>query len=404
MITLAGVFLIALIVPFLFKLKFKNEVTFMEWGGCLLLSCLISGSVYFIGSYDAQQDVEILNGQVNSKKIVKKKCKYPGWYSSSDSFCTNERTREVFSHYETNYCTDSKGNSYACGQTAVYDTEYKYDYPWEQKFYIYTSFDTFKIPRVDKQGAKIPPRYAQTNVGDPASTTHSYTNYLLNAEHSILSPLLISASEEDLALIPAYPGHIYDYYRIDRVVTIGVNISSAERKLWNSDISEIAKVVGPLKQANPIIVLTSHPKDIRYAIERKWFGGKKNDVIVLVGLKGNTIDWVDVITFLSNKGNEFMTRQFKNQIMDIGTLDRTKVLAVTKGTILEKFDREPMENIEELKNSFDPPIGVIIASYVTVFLLSLLLSIIAVRNDIKHYEGNKFNKLLNRIPRRFKHK
>lgn len=378
MLIFIGVFLISLLVPFAFKLKFKRQVTLLEWGACTLGALVISMGVYKLGSFGALQDTEVWNGQVTSLKTVKKDCKYPGWYSSSDSFCTNENTREVYSHTEYYECGTTK-NPQTCSRD-VYDTEYSYDYPWEKKYYVNSTLRQFMISRVDRQGAKEPPRYTQTKVGDPVSITSSYTNYLKAADMSILNPQNISVSQAELDMIPAYPINIYDYYKIDRLILIGANVP--DRKLWNEGISEVAKVVGPTKQANPVIVVTNQPQTIRYAIERKWNGGKKNDIIVLIGVDGDAIEWLDVITFLSNTGNEFMTRQFQTMITEVGTLDRDKILGITKQTIMEKFDRKPMQSVEYLKDEFEPPLWVKITALLSALILSIIFSIIATRNYI----------------------
>lgn len=369
---------ISLLVPFAFKMKFGRAVTLLEWGACTAGSILISFCVFKLGSFNALQDTEVWNGQVTSLKTVKQDCKYPGWYDYSDSFCTNENTREVFSHYEEQ-CYGS-GKDRTCSQVAVYDTEYSYDYPWEKKYYINSTLKQFYVNRVDRQGAKVPPRYTSTNVGDPVAITKSYTNYLLASEQSILNPQHISVSEAELNSVPAYPIGIYDMYKINRLVTIGAAVEDA--KLWNEGISEVAKAVGPTKQANPVIIVTNSPKDIRYAIEKKWNGGKKNDVIVLIGVDKNQVKWVDVITFLSNTGNEFMTREMQNKIIDIGTLDRVKILDAVKSTILAKFDRTPMQSIEQLKDDFQPPLWLKVTAVLLALILSTIFSIIATRNDI----------------------
>ena len=380
MLIFCGIFLISLIVPFLFKLKFKRRVTFLEWGACSLGAMLISFGVFKLGSFGALQDTEVWNGHVTSLQTVKKDCQYPGWYDYSDSFCTNENTREVYSHTEYYECGTTKSPQ-TCSRD-VYDTEYSYDYPWEKKYYVNSTLKQFMIRRVDDRGAKVPPRYTSTQVGDPVSITKSYTNYLKAADMSILNPQNIAVSEQELALVPSYPIGIYDYYKINRFVQVGSKIPAAEVAKWNSGISEVAKVVGPVKQANPVIVVTDQPQYIRYAIERKWNGGKKNDIIVLIGVDGDKVEWVDVITFLSNTGNEFMTRQLQTMITEVGTLDRDAILNITQKTIIEKFDRKPMQSVEYLKDEFEPPLWVKITALLCSLILSIIFSIIATRNYI----------------------
>jgi hypothetical protein len=389
---------ISIIVPLIFKMKFDKDITYFEWLTCICVSIFISFVVYELGSYNSFQDTEVLNTEVFSKKIIRKNCEYPGWYKSPDWFCTNVNTRSVVDHYETKYCTNSKGKSYSCGSSPVYRTEYSYDYPWEQKFYIYSPFKTFKVSRVDRQGAITPPRYLIVNVGDPVSITHSYQNYLLQADQSILSPKNISISKDELSKIPDYPSTIYDMYKINRLITIGMHVDN--EKHWNEAISNVAKTVGPIKQANPIVIITNEPPDIRYAIEKKWLGGKKNDVIVLIGVnKDKTIKWSDVITFMGNTGNEVFTRELKNSINDLKVLDCDKLMVIIKNTVLHKFDRKAMKSIEYLKDSFNPPMWVSITSIICSLIVSIVASILAMKYDF--FNQNFRRKLICRNSQRF---
>lgn len=385
-----GIFIISFIVPFLFKLKYGGRVTILEWLSCTAISIALSFVVYTLGSYNALQDTELLNGYVTAKNVVEKKCKYPGWYEYSDSFCTNEHTREVVDHYEDDYCTDKDGKSYVCGEHPVYRTEYRYDYPWERKYFVHATVSEYTIARIDKQGAKEPPRFTSVAVNDPVSVTHSYENLLLGADASILNPAFIGVNEPDLAKVPAYPINVYDYYLVDRLVTIGVNVTPQERKAWNDGISQVAKSVGHRKQANPVVVLTNEPADFRYAIERKWLGGKKNDVILLVGLKDNTIEWTDVITFIHGTNNEVMSEQLTRLVNEAG-YDREKILGIMQQTILDKFDRLPMQSIEYIKDSFEPPLWVSIASLICSLILSIIASLIATHNAIQENNNESPN-------------
>lgn len=77
-----------------------------------------------------------------------------------------------------------------------------------------------------------------------------------------------------------------------------------------------------------------------------------------------------------------MTRQFQTMIAEVGTLDREKILGITKQTIMEKFDRKPMQSVEYLKDEFEPPLWVKIAALMCALILSTIFSIIATRNYI----------------------
>jgi len=158
----------------------------------------------------------------------------------------------------------------------VYKTQYSYDYPWEKKYWVYSTLRTYQINRVDRQGADVPPRYASVHTGDPVAITGGYKNYLRIAGANILNPDSVQAPIELLNAVPPYPQGIYDYYRMDRLVTVGVSVDAAA---WNKRIELLISRVGRKKKGNLVVFLPSvKDREIRSAISRKWGGGKKNDI------------------------------------------------------------------------------------------------------------------------------
>jgi hypothetical protein len=370
------IFFVALIIPLLAKLKYGDKITSKELILATGISVLVSLGVYFAGSYSQLLDTEVLNAKVIKTHIVKQECQ-SGWSDYSDSFCTNEYTREVVDYYRDVSCTDSNGKSYVCGTEPVYKTQYSYEFDWEKKYFVVSPLSAFTIARVDRQGANIPPRWMGTKIGDPVSITNSYINYLRIADQNILNPANISASAESLLLVPSYPIGIYDYYKLNRVVTISHTLPNI--KDWNTRLSEVNSIVGPIKKANVILVVTTESPDIRFSIEKKWLGGKKNDVIVILGVEGNTIVWSDAITFLSNRGNEFMTRELQDSFEKNPTLEVSSVLNIVEKTVIEKFDRLPMENISYLKDTSEPPLWVILTALITLCISSVAITFAAVK-------------------------
>ncbi len=355
------------------QLMYRRKETWflaMETVGIILISAVIASVAYKAQVFNTSQDTETINGSVTSKKIEKQDCKYPGWYDYSDDFCTNENTRSVVDHYRTVCDADGKN----CRSEAVYKTQYSYDYPWEQKFFVYSNIDDYVIEREDSQGAKTPKRFDIVNVGDPVSKTHSYNNRLLLAGKNILNPQNTAYDEAALAALPTYPGVIFDYYRLNRMISIGLPIDNTEG--WNRRISDANSIIGPAKQANLIVIATDSTKytrDLRNGIYKKWNGGKKNDVIVILGIKNNVVDFVDGITFLNNKGNEYMISEFGNLLekpFAISLIDDIQSI------VMRKFDRTAMESVKYLEDDYQPPFSVILYSIITGIVLNIILILI----------------------------
>lgn len=340
----------------------------------IAICTVLASLAYALIAYANTLDWEIHNGYVTSKEIDRRDCDYPGWRDWPDSFCTNENTRRVFSHYET--VCDSEGKN--CRQEKRYKTQYSYDYPWEQKFYVYSSLsDSYRIDRVDDQGAKTPPRYEIVQQGDPISKRSTYQNHLLNATHSLLNPQNTAVDPELYGKVPEYPGNIFDYYKMNRLITIGISVDT---DAWNSRISYINSKVGHSKQANLIVVLTSESQEIRNAIYKRWNGGKKNDVIVILGVVNNVVEWSDGITFLNNKGNEFLISNLSKLHDQPLSID---MLNFIHENISKSFDRVPMASVKYLADSYVPDASVFLWSLVAL-LFFLVFSFFITKANYSH--------------------
>lgn len=227
----------------------------------------------------------------------------------------------------------------------------------------------FNIDRVDSRGSDEPARFTKVKIGEPYATTKSYVNYVKAVPQS-----LFNVDERKMAqfanLIPAYPT-VYDYYRINRVIAVGVKVPNLPE--WNNYLSEKLRAIGPKKQANVnIIMVNTADQTYRYALESAWSGGKKNDVTVIIGMTGPTaFDWVDTITFGGNAGNSLMTVLMRDRLMALSERDYKTVIDTVAGTVTEKFDRKPMQDFEYLQSSITPPDWAIIACLIVGFILSI---------------------------------
>lgn len=306
-------------------------------GGTLLLAVLIT-----LISNLTYRDTEVLNGFVSGKEIHKFECPINTWNPCENGFDCNCVT--------TTYECGTSESPQTCSTTKC-DTCYKYK--WEQNFFVHSSLQgnrAYKIRRIDEQGANTPPRWASAQTGDPVSITNVYTNYLLGVADSLFSEDGV-AEEKYRAIIPAYPLNVYDYYHIDRLVTVGkVNL---DRKAWNESISRILVQVGPKKQANVIVVVAEGVGiDFANAVRRSWKGFKKNDIVVFAGVDETgkltwtrTMSWSEA-SMVNIKMEAEILRLFSGT-----TLEPVAFTNTIKAVSLEHFERRPMEEFEYLKGS-----------------------------------------------------
>ncbi len=359
-------FTLLMLVPLLISVGslifFKKKVTVWEFLGQIGVAAVFVG-VCLVISYNARTtDTEIWNGQVTQRETHHVSC--------SHSYSCNCRQE----------CSGS-GKNRSC--TTVCDTCYEHSYDVDWSVHSSTG-EIINIDREDRQGLVEPKRWDAVYPGEPFSSSHSYTNYILANPDSVLL-----GSKGDVekykALLPPYPDGIYDYYKHDPVVNLGV--PSVDTKTWEWLVREANKTLGTEKQVNLVVLLVPTPNlDYMQALKEKWVGGKKNDVVVVIGsIDGHKIEWADIMSWTPN--GEFKV-SLKNQIEDIGTLDRKDdIIKAIRETTSAKFERMHMKDFKYLMRSFQPSTTAMWITFILSSLLSFGLALWSILNDITDDES-----------------
>ena len=344
-------FLIAFLVPVALAglaYIFLDGVSLKEFG-CIVLACLVvAGSSAGIVSCANTHDVEVLNGVVTGK----------------------ERNTVSCSHSYQCHChqvCSGSGKNKSCSEQCDTCYEHSWDYDWD----VYTTVGTITIDRVDRQGVNEPHRFAITKMGEPVSTTHSYDNYVKAAPGTLFRHQ--GLKEKYAGTVPEYPQSIYDYWHLDRLVTVGVNVDNP--KAWNHELSRINADLGKPKQVNMIVVLVKNkPDDWYYALEETWIGGKKNDAILVISVDDQMKpQWASVMAWTSN---ELFKVKLRDDIMDEQVINRDTLMTALATNVSKYYVRKPMKDFEYLSSSIVPSttewvitliIAVLIAGGLTVF-------------------------------------
>lgn len=347
MLTIIGIALIPLIVTWVAKIIFPHKITWTEWFVSAAVCCVFAVAGYFVVTSHMMRDVEILNGQVTGKDRI------------HDSY------RES---YSCNCRTDRDGNR-TC------DTCYRtiYTVEWICK----TNIRTVRVDYAESESKSVykkpdPKRYEVVQVGEPVALENSYTNYIKAAPSSLFNK---AVDETYTKHVPNYP-KVYDLYRVNRILNVGeVAIDS---KTWNDRLSEVLKTVGPQKQANIIIVLVQgHGQEFASALEAAWLGGKKNDVIVVIGVSDQQIVWSSVISWTDN---ELFKVQLRDEVYAQKTLDISIIDIIAKHT-LQSFVRKPMEDFEYLKDNIEMGPWTFAILFFFAIVISIGLSYFFYRKD-----------------------
>lgn len=322
----------SLAIPIISKQLFNTSITIQEMLIHCVLVTIVVTSVWNIGKWSKTDDTETLNGY-----IISKHRDHDTYEDPYDCFCT----------------TDSKGNS-SC--STCYETRYTVEW------YAKSTVGQQNFKSLDESSRSVyltpdPAVYANCQAGQPAAANNSYTNYVQAVPQSLFAE---TASAEDFpGKVPAYP-HVFNYYQVDHVLNVDSNVPQSIVTLLDSQIDHMLKDVGAAKQANVIVVLTEiDDPTYRYAVEQTWLGGKKNDIIIFVGLDDMKITWVDIMTWALNSGNELFHVTMRDGISNMNTLDINKLTPFIRSTILELYDRPEMKDYKHLESEIVPPTWVI---------------------------------------------
>ena len=328
----------SLLIPVIAKYFFHTTFTLQEMIIQFVVVILVVTSVWNIGKWSQTDDTEIWNGVITSKH------RDHGTYEEAE---------------DCNCTTDSKGNR-SC--STCYTTHYTVDW------YAKSTVGNIKFDSEDRESRSVydypnPPAYSNCAIGQPAALEHSYVNYVQAVPQSLFAD---KASANDFPeKIPEYP-RVHNFYQVDHVINVDTEISPGQLTILDNGLDNILRALGPSKQANIILILTEiDDPTYRYAVEQSWLGGKKNDIIIFIGLDGNKITWVDVMTWALNSGNELFHVTLRDKISKQKHLDFIGLVPVIGTTVTELYDRPLMKDYEHLKEEITPPDWVI---YLAVFL------------------------------------
>jgi len=294
--------------------------------------------IYKYNIHSILKDTEILNGLVIRKVAEKEICVYDDDFSR----CRNDYSCDCYScnPHDCN-CNEDGKNCSTCYDTCCHTC---FTYPWEKFYMVYHDFGNFEIDRIDKQGKNEPPRFTKVQIDDPVSRKHEYKNYILGAKHSLFSKELIKSEKYK---IPNYPLNIYDYQYLDRVILIGKNLPNLDYKKFNYEYSKFLGEVGKQKQLNSVLVLTDNSQDFTRILEAKWVGGKKNDVIIIIGTNEKA-DILWVYSFGWSKNNRVFIELRENLIQHKKI--NLEIIDIIKKATNQYFERKEMKEFEYLKN------------------------------------------------------
>lgn len=241
-------------------------------------------------------------------------------------------------------------------------------------WYVETSIGRINIDYSESRFSSVysdndPKRYSAIQLGEPVTGHKSFENLIKASKKS-----LFHKNVTDNYPIPQYP-EVYDIYRFDRV------LGTAERSIIDA-ANEMNKTLGPRKGANVIFILTKNQnRSYKHAVENAWLGGKINDIVILIGVEGNSITWADAFTYANSYGNEQLVIELRDALEKIGQFDFNKVLALTETTVSEYYRFQDLKNFDYLKDDMELSTAARISLSIFAFLLYIGTTIFMHKED-----------------------
>jgi hypothetical protein len=307
-----------------------------------IISCLVLFGLDHSNKAELFTDIEVWNGRVNSKDRLH------GQYS--ESYDCNCRTKKRRVSYTTTVGSGKNARSETRYRTETYtecDTCYRQWYT--VKWVCNTTFGSIAIADTKALSPTVynvsdPERYTKIVIGDPASITKPYTNYVQGSEFSILKRRQQQIPTD--VKIAAYPTAIYDIYKLDRFIT-DVDMSVEDKKKWNTMVSELNRDVAGKKQANIVVYVTKYGSNFADMLEAKWDGVNKNDIVLVIGMSENKIGWSKVISWTKREDFKIHVR---DRVNALPVLDSSAVSAILSQEVADKFERRQMKDFQYLEN------------------------------------------------------
>lgn len=304
-------------------------------------------SFFYIGKNSKVSDTQILSGEIVQKE------------------------RKHDDHQEYYECNCNEDGCDQCSRT-VYTVDW-YAVANIGKIHI-DSASSYSSSIYNKSDTE---RYSKIVIGEPASIVCKFKNYIAARPDSVLHNRTVETQYEKI--MPNYPGNVYDFYRINRVVMLGnVPINSKD---WNDKLSNHMKKWGMQNKGNVILVFTDiKSRGFTQSLKNHWLQGKQNDVVIVFGIEANKIVWNDVFSWTEN---EIFKLELSDDLGKIKNIENQELVFETINKHMSKFKYRDMEkDFEYLSDSIEPHFIWMPIAY----LVSLFLSFFVTTFTKKYYE------------------
>lgn len=226
----------------------------------------------------------------------------------------------------------------------------------------------------------------------PTSIKHRYVNYLKGAESLHKKTGGNTIGYEKLLLdYPKVTRGSYGSIYFDRVIVAGeLNVDSTWKKQVDQQLDLALTSLGEKKQVNIVVYLVkSSDQAFLHALEEHWINGKKNDVIVIVGMNQfPMVEWAAVMAWTKIEEFKIILRDNINELSDISDSNiftSTILNQISKKTENGGYLRMPMEELEYLVSDIELPWWSHLLVVLSGAFMAWLVSWALINNQIKNW-------------------
>lgn len=329
-----------------FLFLFNKKMHILEALGASALSILISFIFYKSCVYFETVDQEVWSGQVTSSQYIPKWQEYYEYAVYRTEY-----------YYETvdDYSTDSKGCRYRSGSHQERRSRQVFDHwepttRWHNPSWYYNDTLEGNHSTDEARYQNITSQFGQTDSrpGDRTTMEHNSrfiggdpNDYFAVNKNNYIYPTAIVKSWENrvkaCSSIFKYKKELesdtdlFEYPMPTDEFTHSRVLGPCLVNSWT--LSQVNAVIGPQKHCNLILVaFKSASMTTAQNQESKWFGGKKNDLVITIGGDSSKPDWCYIFGWTES---DLLKQNLQTLILEKGLTD--KVLPEIQSEILKNY-------------------------------------------------------------------
>jgi hypothetical protein len=358
--------IIPIIAIFVLMWKFHHKVCFKESLLILFTPIFLTGIGYWIAYYGCTRDVEYLHNHAitvvyDEPWNEQVPCRHDVYRTVRDSkgnthkeYVGKAHSYDVDDHPARYYLTDNGRNSHD-----IISQEFTtWCRIWGNKTFVdlhrdyHTKDGNRYVSTWDKTFANMFPITKMATYKNKVKNSRSVFNYQ-------------KVTEEDIAQYGLFQYHKVKGWYVNPIYGVTDN--------YSMDLLAKYNALNGLKRqlSMNVLVFKNQPVDAAFLQESLWQGGNKNEFNVCIGLTGENIDWVRVISWTEN---ELLKQEVESSIKAMKTLTMSNVVNYIGQTVPPKFIRKQFADFNYLSVEIPlvPTIIITMFSLVSTIALSIV--------------------------------